>query len=230
MKMSSSCQCIWCGDSNKLLAEGKKYCTECSHSCKQECKTCHKPYPNLKYFHAGADRCKSCSTHHEKRKMYIKNEAIALAKIAKGKNKMANDERGEESDEFPPLSKLKQQHRKRQRLIIGDESNPDCRSLSCSPLTISDNESVDEMEVSGDEVQTKTDEDSELEGGVPKKNRNVEPSTSSKPRSVYDMLKDADKKKEGQVKKKIQDPLNRKRGHTRKNQLSSKHRLKQKRI
>ena len=86
------------------------------------------------------------------------------------------------------------------------------------------------MEVSGDEVQTKTDEDSEPEGGVPKKNRNVEPSTSSKPRSVYDMLKDVDKKKEGQVKKKIQDPLNRKRGHTRKNQLSSKHRLKQKRI
>ena len=85
------------------------------------------------------------------------------------------------------------------------------------------------MEVSGDEVQMKTDEDSEPEGSVPKKNRNVEPSTSSKPRSVYDMLKEADKKKEGQVKK-IQDPLNRKRGHTRKNQLPSKHRLKQKRI
>ena len=83
---------------------------------------------------------------------------------------------------FPP-QQVKQQNRKRQRLIIGDESNPDCRSSSCSPLTISDNESVDEMEVSGDEVQTKTDEDSESEGGVPKKNRNVEPSTSSKPRS-----------------------------------------------
>ena len=200
MKMSSSRQCIWCGDSYKPLAEGKKYCTECSRSCKQECKTCHKPYPNLKYFHAGADRCKSCSTRHEKRKMYTKNEAIALAKIAKGKRIM-NDEWGEESDEFPPLSKLKQQHRKRQRLIIGDESDPDCRSSSCSPLTISDNESVDEIEVSGDEVQTKTDEDSEPEGGVLKKNRSVE-STSSKPRSVYDMLKDADKKKEGQVKKK----------------------------
>ena len=122
MKMSSSRQCIWCGDSYKPLAEGKKYCTDCSRSCKQECKTCHKPYPNLKYFHAGADRCKSCSTCHEKRKMYTKNEAIALAKIAKGKNKMMNDERGEERDEFPPLSKLKQQHRKHQRLIIGDES------------------------------------------------------------------------------------------------------------
>ena len=103
---------------------------------------------------------------------------------------------------LPPLSKLKQQHRKRQRLIIGDESDPDCCSSSCSPLTISDNESVDEIEVSGDEVQTKTDEDSEPEGVVLKKNRSVEPSTSSKPRSVYDMLKDADKKKEGQVKKK----------------------------
>ena len=41
-----------------------------------------------------------------------------------------------------------------------------------------------------------------MKGGVPKKNHNVEPSTSSRPRFVYDMLKDADKKKEGQVKKK----------------------------
>ena len=57
------------------------------------------------------------------------------------------------------------------------------------------------MEVSGDEVQTKTDKDSEPEGGVPKKNCNVEPSTSSKPRSMYDMLKEVGKKKEGQVKK-----------------------------
>ena len=46
--------------------------------------------------------------------MYTKNEAIALAKTAKGENKMMNDERAEESDEFPPLSKLKQQNRKRQ--------------------------------------------------------------------------------------------------------------------
>ena len=162
--------------------------------------------------------------------MYTKNEDIALAKTAKGKNKMMNDERGEESDEFPPpLSKLKQQNRKHQRLIIRDESDPDCCSSSCSLLTISDNESVDEMEVSGDKVQMKMDEDSEPEGGVPKKNRNVEPSTSSKPRSMYDMLKEVGKKKEGQVKK-IQDPFNRKRGHTRKNQWSSKHRLKQKRI
>ena len=144
---------------------------------------------------------------------------------------MTNDQRGEESNEFPPLplNKLKQQNRKHQRLIIGDESDPDCHSSSCSLLTISDNESVDEMEVSRDEVQTKRDKDPELEGGVTKKNRNVEPSICSKPRSMYDMLKDADKKKEGQVKK-IQDLFNRKRGHTRKNQLSSKHRLKQKRI
>ena len=33
--------------------------------------------------------------------MYTKNEAIALAKATKGKNKMSNDDWGEESDEFP---------------------------------------------------------------------------------------------------------------------------------
>ena len=88
--------------------------------------------------------------------MYTKNEAIALAKATKGKNKMGNDDRGEESNEFSPLSKLKQQNRKHQRLIIGDKLDPDCCSSSCSPLTILGNESVDEMEVSGDEVQMKT--------------------------------------------------------------------------
>ena len=148
--------------------------------------------------------------------MYTKNEAIALAKAAKGKNKMSNDDRGEESDEFPPLSKLKQQNRKHQRVIIGDESDPDCRSSSCSPLTISDNESVDEMEASGDEVQAKMDEDSEPEGSVPKKNRKVEPSTSSMPRSMYDMLKDADKKKEGQMKKNTEPVQQKKRTYKKK--------------
>ena len=117
--------------------------------------------------------------------MYTKNEAIALAKATKGKNKMLNDDRREESDEFSPLSKLKQQNRKRQRLIIGDESHLDCRSSLCSPLTISDNESVDEMEVSGDEVQAKTDEDSEPDGSVPKKNHKAEPGTSSKKKRTY---------------------------------------------
>ena len=57
------------------------------------------------------------------------------------------------------------------------------------------------MEVSGDEVQAKMDEDFELEGCLPKKYCKTEPSTSSKVRSVYDMFKDVDKKKEGQMKK-----------------------------
>ena len=183
-------------DSNKPLAEGKKYCTECSCSCKQECKTCHKPYPNLKYFHVGADRCKSCSTHHEKRKMYTKNEAIALAKATKGKNKMGNDDWGEESNEFAPL----------QQAETAKQDVPEAHHWG----------NVDEMEASGDEVQTKTNKDSEPEGSVPKKNHKVEPSTSSKPRSVYDMLKDADKKKEGQMKKNTEPVQQKKRTYKKK--------------
>ena len=110
---------------------------------------------------------------------------------------------------FPsPLSKLKQQNRKRQRPIIG--------SPSCSPLKISDTESVDEMEVSGDDVQAKMDEDSELEGSVPKKNCKAQCSTSSKPRSVYDMLKDVDKKKEGQMRKNIEPIQQKKRTYKKK--------------
>ena len=38
----------------------------------------------------------------------------------------------------------------------------------------------------------------------------MEPSTSSKPRSMYDMLKDAHKKKEGQVKRKNTAPAQQK--------------------
>ena len=129
---------------------------------------------------------------------------------------MANDDRGEESDEFAPLSKLKQQNRKCQRVIIGDESDPNCHSSSCFPLTISDNESVDEIKASGDKVQTKTDKDSEPEGSVPKKNCKVEPSTSSKPRSMYDMLKDADEKKEGQMKKNTEPVQQKKRTYKKK--------------
>ena len=75
---------------------------------------------------------------------------------------------------------------------------------------------VDEMEVSGDEVQMKTDEDSEPEGSAPKKNHKVEPSTSSKPRSVYDMLKDVDKKKEGQMKKNAEPIQQKKRTYKKK--------------
>ena len=139
-------------------------------------------------------------------------ETIALTKVTKGKNKPLNDERGEESDDFSPLSKSKQQNRKCQRSVIMDDSDPDCHSSLSSPLTISNNESVDEVDMSADEAQAKTDEDSDLEGGVvvPKKNCKAEPSTSFKNRSVYDMLKNAvGKKKEGQVKKNT-DPVQQK--------------------
>ena len=136
----------------------------------------------------------------------------------KGKNKPPNDDWGEESDDFPPISKLKQQNRKRQRSIIADDSDPDCRSSSCSPLTISDNESVDEVEGSGDEVQAKMDEESDPEGGVvSKKSRKTESSTGLKNRSIYDMLKNAaDKKKEGQMKKNTEPIQQKKRTYKKK--------------
>ena len=69
----------------------------------------------------------------------------------------------------------------------------------------------------------------EPEGSVPKKNRKVEPSTSSKPRSVYDMLKDADKKKEGQMKKNT-EPVQQKKRTYKKNPVVIKTQAKQKRI
>ena len=80
-----------------------------------------------------------------------------------------------------------------------------------------DNESVDEVEASGDEVQAKTDEDSEPGGVMSKKNHKTEPSTSFKNRSIPDMLKDADKnKKEGQIKKNTEPVQQKKRTYKKK--------------
>ena len=88
------------------------------------------------------------------------------------------------------------------------------------------------MEGSGDEVQAKTDEESDPEGGVvSKKSRKIESSTGSKNRSVYDMLKKCCGQEErGSNEKKIQNLFNRKRGPTRRSLSSLKHWLKQKRI
>ena len=67
--------CIWCRSYNKL-AQGKKYCIKCSQNCFRECKRCHRPFDDQKYFQKDANRCNSCQTTYlkEKEKRQMKRQ------------------------------------------------------------------------------------------------------------------------------------------------------------
>ena len=54
--------CNWCGTTEVKLAENKPYCPDCTSNCKRECRVCHKPYPNLKFYEKHSKRCNSCQS------------------------------------------------------------------------------------------------------------------------------------------------------------------------
>ena len=56
--------CNWCGTTEVKLAENKPYCPDCASNCKRECKVCHKPYPNLKFYEKHSKRCNSCQSRY----------------------------------------------------------------------------------------------------------------------------------------------------------------------
>jgi len=51
--------CNWCGEC-KMLVANKPYCLDCKLACKKECKRCHRPFPDLKYFSLSNIRCNTC--------------------------------------------------------------------------------------------------------------------------------------------------------------------------
>ena len=53
--------CNWCNLYSKL-APGKKYCVKCSSKCYRECKRCHRPFDDPKFFQKDQNRCNSCQT------------------------------------------------------------------------------------------------------------------------------------------------------------------------
>ena len=56
--------CNWCGTTEVKLAENKPYCPDYASNCKRECKVCHKPYINLKFYKKHSKRCNSCQSHY----------------------------------------------------------------------------------------------------------------------------------------------------------------------
>ena len=53
--------CDWCNLYSKL-GPGKKYCVKCSSKCYLECKRCHRPFDDPKFFQKDQNRCNSCQT------------------------------------------------------------------------------------------------------------------------------------------------------------------------
>ena len=68
-KISGRERCIWCGEDWLKFYRDKPYCVQCASGCKRECRTCHKPYPELRFFKNGADWCNSCESRWERKQM-----------------------------------------------------------------------------------------------------------------------------------------------------------------
>ena len=52
-------KCNWCNKYRELVFK-KPYCLRCESNMFRECRRCHKPYDDSKYFQLDAIRCNSC--------------------------------------------------------------------------------------------------------------------------------------------------------------------------
>lgn len=96
--MVNNSACIWCG-CRAALVEGKPYCSCCSSRCLRECVSCHKPYPNLKYFAGSSPRCNSCQVKLERAKKRVSFRVEQMEKPTKHKpNKLISDDEEEVID------------------------------------------------------------------------------------------------------------------------------------
>ena len=210
MKMISNRDaCNWCGRVIELV-EGKKYCDECCRCCKRKCRTCHKPYSSLKYFpNSDAECCNSCTKRNKKIKTkYTKNEAIAMST----KNRKISDDEGRvdskmlESSTTPPPSSSK----KKCRTISTLDDISDSHSTTSSSYSVSDNESVEEVDLLGKEGNNKISDysDNEPEEVVMKKSRQKNRDNN---RTANEMLKAAEDKKKHTDNKNTYLPIQQKR-------------------
>ena len=115
-------RCNWCNQNTKL-APNKPYCKACSIKIFRECKRCHKPYPEEKYFEKNENRCNSCQ------EKYLREREKRLQKLTKKNTKeltSSDDDFSEKksknsdhktSDYFPPSKKVKK-HGDTNKIII----------------------------------------------------------------------------------------------------------------
>ena len=65
-------ECNFCQEIMSL--NRKHYCEDCESAMFRECRACHKPYPDQKYFKINAEKCNSCSK--KKKKNHGQNEMV----------------------------------------------------------------------------------------------------------------------------------------------------------
>ena len=58
-------ECNFCQEIMSL--NRKHYCEDCESAMFRECRACHKPYPDQKYFKINAEKCNSCSKKKKKK-------------------------------------------------------------------------------------------------------------------------------------------------------------------
>jgi len=79
-------RCNYCTTFKKLVF-GKPYCVKCKENCFRECRRCHKPYHEEKFFAHDQNRCNSCfnklqkerEKRQQKREREIENEGSSTS-------------------------------------------------------------------------------------------------------------------------------------------------------
>lgn len=86
-------RCNWCNKYSEL-AEGKKYCLKCAKKCYKECRRCHRPYDEPKYFKLDNTRCDTCQTAYlkERERRQAKRKATTPATSEPSTAKVAKHE------------------------------------------------------------------------------------------------------------------------------------------
>ena len=67
-KHSIERKCNWCGIEFFTSPKQAYYCTTCKEGCFRECKRCHRPLPDKKYFKLDDKRCNACQRKYNKEK------------------------------------------------------------------------------------------------------------------------------------------------------------------
>ena len=95
---------------------------QCVSGCKRECRTCHKPYPELRFFKNGADQCNSCESRQERKqmkktgglKLQVVNSTVSPFRSSRSPSPMSYSD-GELTEWFKPKPSLSSEKMKKKR-------------------------------------------------------------------------------------------------------------------
>lgn len=89
--------CNWC--TNKLgQTDGKRYCQHCAEKMYRECKRCHRPFPEKRFYELDAERCNACQRKFLREKE--KRENQKRQKTSNEENEYSKVERSESEENY----------------------------------------------------------------------------------------------------------------------------------